>query len=289
MRETWFVVAASALALSTVSGTCALAIGPNEACATVPADKTFTNGRPIWWQGSTTYGTASCTNATVVDVTYSALSPLPGTYLSWGDDEPESETACRSSALRMYVWDLSGAQPAYLGAATGEGSWVDNDDTVHNPGAPKVCHVPPVRAEAAFSFVNGRRYRFALRAEREGQSRKLVFANAPVPGRKGGNAAGTSDGLFLAIPASQGPSGVLGWPAQPFAVKLASPDRRVARGGDLVLFGDLFVRLSDHYGQAISPSFGLSNAMLLSRGTDGSLSDISCPAYSTAASDRLYT
>ena len=114
--------AACALALFAVAGPRAFAIGPTEQCATVTANKAFTDGRPIHWQDSTTYGTASCTNAYVIDVTYSALAPLPGTYLSWGDDEPESEAACVQSALRMYVWDMTGTQPSYLGATTSKGT-----------------------------------------------------------------------------------------------------------------------------------------------------------------------
>jgi hypothetical protein len=251
--------------------------------------KTFTDGRPTHWQDSTTYGTASCTNAYVVDVTYSALSPLPGTYLSWGDDEPESEAACRQSALRMYAWDMTGTQPSYLGATTSQGTWIDNDDQVHNPGATKVCHVPPLRAEAAFTLGNGRKYRFALRAERDATNRKLVFANAPVPSRKGFNAAGTSDGLFLAVPRSTGAPDATGWPASPFAVKLDSPDRRVSRGGDLILSGSSFLELSDPYASAKSPNFGFSNAMLLYKGVVGSLAEISCPAYTLGPAEKTYS
>ncbi len=82
----------------------AFAIGPNEQCATVAANKVFTDGRPIHWQDSTTYGSASCTNAYVVDVTYSALAPLPGTYLSWADDEPERRE-CRGLERRAVPGD----------------------------------------------------------------------------------------------------------------------------------------------------------------------------------------
>jgi extradiol dioxygenase family protein len=284
-----YVLAACALALFAVGGPGALAIGPNEQCASVTANKAFTDGRPHLWQSSTVYGTTSCTNAYVVDVTYSALSPLPGTYLSWGDDEPVSESACRQSALRMYVWDLSGAQPSYKGTATTEGTWIDNDDLVHNPGATKVCHVPPLRAEAAFQLASGRKYRFALRAEREGQNQGLVFANAPVPSRKGNNAAGTAEGLFLAIPATAPERDETNWPVSPFAVKLESPDRRVARGGDLMFDGSSFFKFAGGYASGNSPNFGLSNAMLLYQGNVGGLTDISCPAYTLTATERSYT
>ena len=281
--------AACALALFAVAGPRAFAIGPNEQCATVTANKAFTDGRPIHWQDSRTYGTASCTNAYVVDVTYSALSPLPGTYLSWGDDEPEAETACRQSALRMYVWDMSGTQPSYLGATTSQGTWIDNDDQLRNPGASKICHVPPLRAETAFSFTNGRKYRFALRAERDASNRKLIFANAPVPSRKGNNAAGGSDGLFLAIPKSTGVPDATGWPSSPFAVRLDSPDRRVSRGGDLILGESSFLRTSDSYVSARSPNFGFSNAMLLYKGVVGTLAEISCPAYTLGSTEKTYS
>ncbi|MBK9967368.1 MAG: hypothetical protein IPP07_21825 [Holophagales bacterium] len=288
MSGKWYVAAAFALAvLSAAPG--ALAIGPNEQCATVAASKSFADGRPIHWQDSRSYGSASCTNAFIADVTYSALAPLPGTFLSWGDDEPESASACGASGLEMYVWDLSGTQPTYLGATSSQGTWVDNDDLVHNPGAAKVCHVPPLRAEAAFPFVNGRKYRFAMRAKRDAQNQQLVFANAPVPGRKGGNAAGGSDGLFLAIPKSLGARDATGWPASPFAVRLETPDRRVSRGGDLILDGYSFVRLSDGYGWAESPNYGSSNAMLLPRGSVGALADISCPAYALGTAEKTYS
>jgi hypothetical protein len=281
--------AACVLAFFTVAVPQALAIGPNEQCATVTANKAFTDGRPIHWQQSTTYGTASCTNAYVVDVTYSALAPLPGTYLSWGDDEPESQAACGQSALRMYVWDITGTQPSYLGTTTSQGTWIDNDDPVHNPGATKICHVPPLRAEAAFSFANGKKYRFALRAERGTQNQGLILANGPVPSRKGNNAAGGSEGLFLAIPTSLGGLDATLWPVSPFAVRLDSPDRRVARGGDLILEASHFVKPSSAYELPSSPNFGFSNAMLLSQGSTGGLTDISCPAYSLTATPRTYT
>jgi hypothetical protein len=218
-----FASLACGTALLASAGGGALAIGTNEQRATVTADKAFTDGRPHLWQASRTYGTASCTNGYVVDVTYSALAPLPGTYLSWADDEPASEAACRASWLRMYAWDVTGSQPTLAGTLTSQGVWIDNDDTVHNPGASKLCHVPPLRAESAFTLTAGRRYRLALRAESDGQNRGLVLANAPVPGRKPGNAEGGSEGLFLAIPKSVGGSDASGWPVSPFAVKLTSP------------------------------------------------------------------
>ncbi len=289
MARTGFVVAAFVTTVSAATGASALAIGPNEQCATVSADRAFTDGRPHLWQSSTNYGTTGCTNAYVVDVTYSALSPLPGTYLSWGDDEPETEVACRQSALRMFVWDLSGAQPAYRGTASSQGIWLTNDDAIRNPGATKLCTVPSVRAEAAFQLAIGRKYRFALRAERGSENQGLVFANAPVPSRKGNDAAGSaSEGMFLAIPATPPERDASGWPVSLLAVKLESPDRRVARGGDLAFSGAGFIKLSDGYGFAKSPNFGYSNAMLLYQGNVGGLGDISCPAYALTATARTY-
>jgi hypothetical protein len=270
------------------SGPGALAIGPTEQCAAVAADRTVADGRPHLWQRSRTYGTPSCTNAWLVDVTYSTLAPLPGTYLSWGDDEPISETACGQSALRMYAWDMTGAIPAYLGTVSSQGTWVDNDDPLRNPGASKVCHVAPLRAESAFALVNGRKYRFALRAEQASQNRGLVLANAPVPSRKGGNAAGGAEGRFLAIPTLPGERDARGWPLSPFSVRLESPDRRVARGGDLVLDGIFFMKTSDGYPSGVSLNFGYSNAMLLYQGNTGGLTDISCPAFSTTETERKY-
>jgi hypothetical protein len=212
LRTVLFVGTVAALA---PAGPAALAIGPTEQCAAVAANKTVTDGRPHLWQRARTYGTPSCTNAWLVDVTYSSLAPLPGTYVSWGDDEPLSETACGQSALRMYVWDMTGAIPAYLGTVSSQGTWVENDDPMRNPGVSKVCHVPPLRAESAFQLVNGRKYRFALRAEQASQNRGLVLANGPVPSRKGGNAAGGAEGLFLAIPVVSGEQDPWGWPSRP--------------------------------------------------------------------------
>ena len=137
----------AALLLASVAALPALAIGTNEQCATVPADKSFPDGRPHVWQSARTYGSAGCTNGYVVDVTYSALAPLPGTYASWGDGEPATEAECRASWLRMFVWDVSSSQPTLVGSVTSQGAWIDNDDPVHNPGAAKVCHVPPLRVE----------------------------------------------------------------------------------------------------------------------------------------------
>lgn len=283
-----FVVAPFALALL-AAAPAARAIGPTEQCATVAANRTFPDGRPILWQDSRTYGSTGCTNGFVVDVTYSALAPLPGTYLSWGDDEPDSASACTASALRMYVWDLSGSQPAYVGTTSSQGTWLDNGDPVRNPGMAKVCHVPPLRAETAFTFVSGKKYRFAMRAERSARSQQLIFANAPVPSRKGGNAAGGSDGLFLAIPKTVGAYDATYWPISPFAVRLESPDRRVTRGGDLILAGTTFSRFFEAFTWARSPNFGYSNAMLLSRGTVGSLAEISCPAYTLTTTEKKYS
>lgn len=277
-------------ALLTFAADAALAIGTNEQCATVAADRTFTDGRPHLWQSARTYGTPSCTNGYTVDLTYSALAPLPGTYLSWGDDEPASEAGCRASWLRMYVWDVTGSQPTYVGAVTSQGAWIDNDDPLHNPGVAKLCHVPPLRAESAFTLTAGRKYRLALRAEGDGQNRGLVLANAPVPSRKGGNAEGGSEGLFLAIPKSGGGTDGSGWPVTPFAVKLSSPDRRVTRGGELLHDGYSFQRTSDGYVNRSSPNFGVSNAMLLPQGSSGGLTDISCPTYAlTGAKTYTYT
>lgn len=270
------------------AGPGALAVGPTEQCAAVAADKTVTDGRPHLWQRSRTYGTPSCTNAWLVDVTYSPLAPLPGTYLSWGDDEPLSETACGQSALRMYAWDMTGAIPAYLGTVSSQGTWVDNDDPVRNPGVTKVCHVAPLRAESAFQLANGRKYRFALRAEQASQNRGLVLANGPVPSRKGGNAAGGAEGLFLAIPTLPGERDARGNPLSPFSVRLEGPDRRVALGGDLVLDGIGFVKASEGFAFGRSPAFGFSNAMLLYQGSSGGLTDIPCPALATGATDRTY-
>ncbi len=282
-------LAAALLAVLTAAAPEGRAVGPTEHCATVSADRSFPDGRPHVWKSTTAYGTSSCTNGYVVDVTYSALAPLPGTYLSWGDAEPSTQTACVQSALKMYVWDLSGAQPAYLGATSTQGAWIDNDDTLHNPGAAKLCHVPPVRAEAAFQLASGKKYRFAMRAERQGQNQGLIFANAPVPSRKGGNAAGSAEGLFLAIPKSPAARDANGWLTEPFAVKLESPDRRVARGGDLVVDGTSFFKLSQHFAFGASAGFGLSNAMLLPQGTTGGLTDITCPSYAVGATDKTYT
>ncbi len=282
------VLFAGTVAALAAAGPAALAIGPTEQCAAVTADKTFTDGRPHLWQRSRTYGTPSCTNAWVVDVTYSTLAPLPGTYLSWGDDEPTTETACGQSALRLYAWDMTGAIPSYLGTVSSQGTWVENDDLLRNPGVSKVCHVPPLRAESTFQLVSGRKYRFALRAEQASQNRGLVLANAPVPSRKGGNAAGGAEGLFLAIPALSGEHDARGWPLSPFSVRLESPDRRVARGGDLVLDGIGFVKASEGFASALSPAFGFSNAMLLYQGDTGGLTDISCPAFSITETERKY-
>ena len=289
MRKTGSGAAACAVVLLAAVGPDALAIGTNEQCATVAADRSFTDGRPHVWQASRTYGTSSCTNGYVVDVTYAALASLPGTYLSWGDDEPESEAACRASWLRMYVWDVTTSPPAYVGTASSQGTWIDDDDTAHNPGAAKLCHVPPLRAESAFALTAGRKYRFATRAERDSQNRGLVLANAPVPGRKGGNAAGSADGMFLAIPKSQGELDDTGWPAAPFAVKLTSPDRRVSRGGELLHDGFSFLRPSYGYVNPASPDFGISNAMLLPQGGSGGLADISCPAFALTSTEKTYT
>jgi len=282
-------VPACAIGLILSAAPVALASGQNEQCASVTADRAFTNGRPHLWQSSRSYGTASCTNGFVVDVTYSALAPLPGTYLSWGDDEPASESACQQSALRMYVWDMSGAQPAFRGTLTSQGAWVANDDTLHNPGAEKVCHVAPLRAESAVQLASGRKYRFAMRAESGSQNRGLVFANGPVPDRKGGGAASGAEGTFLAVPATLGEMDATGWPLSPFAVRLGSPDRRVARGGDLIHDGMRFFKLSHGFGNGESPNFGLSNAMLLSQGSAGGLTDISCPAYALTTTERKYS
>ena len=286
-RTGWLLPAA--LLLASVAAFPALAIGTNEQCATVSADKSFPDGRPHVWQSARTYGSAGCTNGYVVDVTYSALAPLPGTYASWGDGEPATEAECRGSWLRMFVWDVSSSQPTLVGSVTSQGAWIDNDDPVHNPGAAKVCHVPPLRFESAFTPANGRKYRLALRAETSGQNRGLVLANGPVPSRKGGNAEGGSEGMFLALPASGGGSDVTGWPIAPFAVKLTSPDRRVSRGGDLLHEGGFFERTAYGYVNPRSPNFGISNAMLLPQGNVGGLTDLNCPAFALTSTSRTYT
>lgn len=81
------------------------------------------------------------------------------------------------------------------------------------PALATLCHVPSLRAEASLPFVVGRKCRFALRAERRGQIQGLILANGPVPSRKGGNAAGPAERLFLAIPTSQGARDMNGWPS----------------------------------------------------------------------------
>ncbi len=275
------------LALSTcilcLAGSAALAVGPNDRCDAVPADRTFTDGRPHLWQTSTTYGSTGCPNGYVVDVAYSPLSPLPGTYMSWGDDEPTTQTACEQSFLRMHVWYMSGAHPSYMGELASQGTWIDNTDTVRNPGAAKVCHAPPLRAESAFSLGIGRSYRFALRAERNYvthvQNRKFVLANAPVPSRKGGSVATSGGAVYVALPMSEGGVDATGWPLAPFSFKLERPERRVSRGGDLVHTGSSFLPTSQAFVSARSPNYGYSNAMLLYRGNTGGLDDFTCPAH----------
>lgn len=275
-----------AVCVISLGGPAALAVGPNDHCDTVPADRTFADGRPHLWQTSTSYGSSGCPNGYVVDVTYSALAPLPGTYMSWGDDEPTTQAACEQSWLRMHVWYMSGTLPAYMGELTSQGTWIDNTDTLRNPGAEKICHVPPLRAESAFSFGNGRRYRFALRAERNYithvQNRKLVLANAPVPSRKGESAASSGGALFVALPMSEGGVDATGWPLSPFLFKVERPERRVSLGGDLVHTGSAFLPTSQGFILPLSPNYGYSNAMLLYRGNVGGLDDFSCPAYAVS-------
>jgi hypothetical protein len=263
----------------------AWSLGTGERCDSVAANGIYTDGRPHVLT-TRSYSQFYCRDAYIVDVTYKAIDPFPGLYMSWGDTEPATEAECTRSVNRMLVWDVTSVPRVYKGEKVSRGVWVDNPDPVRNPGVSKICSVPPIRSENTFGFTVGRKYRFGMRAETGAETgtafsrRIFTFTMAPLADRLGSN------GPFVTLlPASTSYYNGTGgthqrWPSSTaWSYKLESPDRRVALGGDLFFQDGEFFQPHRTYELLKAPNFGKSNATLIYQGTTGGLDDITCPDF----------
>jgi hypothetical protein len=272
------------LLLSTLFASLGLARSASAACEAGAPHVTFSDGRPLV-HATGSYGTASCPEHEVVDVTYGALGTLPGTYASWAATDPGSEVACTSSRLSGDVWDMSSSPPVFKGNMSSTGVWVANRDPSNpNTGA---CQIAPLRFENRFSFTSGRKYRFALRAYRLKQKggRDLVFANAPLPA-PGLGCAVLNGPHFCAVLASSGATSDSDrWPTSSYRLRLESPTMRVLEGGDIFFQDGSLFQPHRTYANSRKPNFGYSNAALLYRGGNASVDAFTCPDF-TMLEDR---
>lgn len=246
-------------------------------CQTDPAHYSY-DGRPHLYETANNYGSANCPGYTLVDVTYRALTPLPGTYLSWADTDPSTPDACAASKLTAQVWDRTTSPPVYKGERTSAGVWLTNRDPISNPGNTGACYIAPIRFETQFSFTAGRRYRFAVRAFRSGQkgTRDLVMANAPLPNLQTG-CESLGGGFFCAlIPSSGANNTYQRWPTASFRLRLESPMMKVAQGGDLFFQDGKFFQPHRTYSNVHAANYGYSNAALVYAGNVSSLDAFSC-------------
>lgn len=265
--------------------TAADAIGTSEQCDTTPADKFVAWGDPHIYLDSASYSNPGCSGAYVVDEWYHDLGALPGTYLSWADQEPTSEAECAVSKLTVYVWDVTSSPKLYKGMLTSQGVWVDNPDPSRNPGSTKVCQINPIRVEDSLSLTPSKKYRFALRASRMlhgvTSNRRLVFANAPLPGRAGPGGAGSSAaGWYMTMLSSSGAdmNGKYPWPTSTFQLRFSAMNARVTTGGDLVYQEGVLFNPSHTFTRLDHPNFARANGgIVVVYGGSPGLNEFSCP------------
>lgn len=243
------------------------------------------DGRPLV-HATGAYGTASCLEHEVVDVTYKSLGTLPGTYLSWAAAEPATEASCTDARLSGDVWDMTSSPPVLKGTVSSAGTWVTNRDP-SNPST-GACQISPIRFENKFGFTIGRKYRFAMRAYRSKQKggRSLVFANAPLPSPSAGCAV-LNGPFYCAVLASSGAedNNFRRWPTSSYRLRFESPTIRVLEGGDVFFQNGTFFQPHRTYSISTQPNFGYSNAALLYRGNYDSVDGFYCPAF-TMLEDR---
>ena len=173
MRRTLCVLAGILFGCGSETGartdTVELEIGINEHCDTALANATiYGNGDVLSPQ---TYDNSECRFAYLVNLyNYSPTQQPSLTRVSWADVMPTVSSACTSSYLRAYEWEVANPVGAggssgttYLGSSLVQGQWNGSQCTIN----PITFSYPPA------PFI-GKNYRYAVSAESKGLRRKVL-------------------------------------------------------------------------------------------------------------------